>query len=144
MPGTGRAYSQDLRDRVLSALDRGMKAREIVSMFQVSLAYIYKANIRRRDTGETCARPQRGHVALKLSGHEEALRAKVADQPDVRISDLRAWAQAELGISISHASMWKMLDRLGLTYKKRPSMPASKSARTSPRPGAAGRTSRSG
>nr|WP_284312054.1 IS630 family transposase [Labrys miyagiensis] len=120
MSKRGEAYSQDLRERVLAALDSGMAARTIEPLFKVSLSYIYKAAARRRETGEVCARPQRNHVALKLAEHEEALRSKLEADPDARIVDLRAWAKTGLGIAISHARMWHMLKRLGLTYKKRP------------------------
>ena len=144
MTKRGEAYSQDLRERVLAALDSGMPARRIVPIFKVSVSYIYKAAARRRETGEVCARRQRNHVRLKLADHEEALRAKVAADPDARIVDLRAWAQEELGISISHAPMWHMLKRLGLTYKKRRSTPASKSAPTLRPPVANGAPAKSG
>ena len=45
---SGQRYSQDLRDRVIAAVDDGMAAREVASIFKVSAAYIYKALIRRR------------------------------------------------------------------------------------------------
>jgi transposase len=55
----GRPYSQDLRDRVISAIDDGGEAYEIASLFNVSVSYIYKILARRRTTGETTARSQR-------------------------------------------------------------------------------------
>jgi hypothetical protein len=58
----GQAYSQDLRERVLAAVDGGMAVREAAPLFRVSIAFIYKARIRRRLTGETTARPQRCHL----------------------------------------------------------------------------------
>lgn len=45
---SGQSYSQDLRDRVLGAVDGGMAVRQVAVTFQVSIAYIYKALIRRR------------------------------------------------------------------------------------------------
>ncbi|GLS21127.1 hypothetical protein GCM10007874_41440 [Labrys miyagiensis] len=113
-------------------------------LFKVSLSYIYKAAARRRETGEVCARPQRNHVPPKLADHEDALRAKLEANPDARIVDLRAWAKTELGVAISHARMWHMLRRLGLTYKKRRSMPANKSAPMSRRRAASGAAAKSG
>lgn len=49
----GRAYCQDLRDRVIAAVDGGAGAYAIAPLFQVSVSYIYKALGRRRATGET-------------------------------------------------------------------------------------------
>ena len=47
----GQAYSQDLRERVLSTVDGGMPAYQAASLFRVSVSYIYKALGRRRRTG---------------------------------------------------------------------------------------------
>ena len=48
----GQSYSEDLRARVLAAVDGGMAARAAAELFRVSVSYIYKALIRRRRTGE--------------------------------------------------------------------------------------------
>jgi len=40
---SGQSYSQDLRDRVLRAVDGGMPVRQAARTFAVSIAYIYKA-----------------------------------------------------------------------------------------------------
>ena len=55
----GKPYSQDLRERVLGAIDNGENAYEIAPLFNASVSYIYKALARRRTTGETTARCQR-------------------------------------------------------------------------------------
>src|SRR4030088_2103999 len=57
----GQSYSEDLRARVLAAIDGGMAARAAASVFRVSVSYIYKALIRRRRTGEVSASSRRGH-----------------------------------------------------------------------------------
>ena len=49
---SGQSYSQDLRDRVLGAVDGGMAVRAAAARFGVSIAYIYKALMRRRLTGD--------------------------------------------------------------------------------------------
>jgi transposase len=59
----GKPYSQDLRERVISAVDLGGRVYAIAAVFQVSVSYIYKALGRRRTTGETTAR--RGRVGRK-------------------------------------------------------------------------------
>ena len=56
----GRAYSQDLRERVMAAVDSGTGAYFAASLFRVSVSYIYKALGRRERTGETSARPWAG------------------------------------------------------------------------------------
>jgi len=39
----GRPYSQDLRERVIAAVDLGGRVYAIAPGFQVSVSYIYKA-----------------------------------------------------------------------------------------------------
>jgi len=51
----GQSYSEDLRRRVLAAVDGGLAVRSAAAVFRVSVSYIYKALIRRRRTGETSA-----------------------------------------------------------------------------------------
>src|SRR5271169_5666223 len=71
----GQSYSEDLRARVLAAIDGGMAARLAGSVFRVSVSYIYKALIRRRRTGEVSASTRRGHRPRKLTPAQEAALA---------------------------------------------------------------------
>lgn len=122
----GQAYSQHLRDRVLGAIDRGMGAYEAARLFQVSVSWIYKALARRRETGESTARPQVNHVPPKLLPYYEAIRGKLEAEPDLTLAELRAWLLEAEQVSISQRGMWKTLRRLDLTHKKRPNMPRSR------------------
>src|ERR1043166_9071228 len=65
--GQSYIYSEDLRGRVLAAVDGGMAARAAARVFRVSVSYIYKALIRRRRTGEVSASSRRGHRPRKLT-----------------------------------------------------------------------------
>jgi transposase len=130
----GQAYSQDLRERVLSAVDGGLPAYQAASLFRVSVSYIYKALGRRRRTGETAARLQRGHLPQKLAAYHQAIRDRVALQPDATLDELRAWLLASHGVSVSQGGMWNALDRLGLTLKKRHNTRPSNPGLTLPRP----------
>jgi len=56
----GRAYSQDLRERVIAAVDSGTGAYAAASVFRVSVSYIYKVLGRREKTGETSERASLG------------------------------------------------------------------------------------
>ena len=114
----GRSYSADLRGRVLAAVDGGSPPRAAASLLSVSPSYVYKAPARRREAGETEARPQRNRQAPKLAGRHEAIRAEVARRPDATVEELRAWLPRENGVSASMGLMWNTLARLGLTLKK--------------------------
>lgn len=130
----GLAYSQDLRDRVLAAVDRGGAVRAVAPFIQVSISYIYKALERRDATGETTARPGRGIRSRKLAAHETALSAEVLARPDATLAELRAWLLETRGVAVSVGCLWNTLDRLGLTFKKKPSGRRSRTVPTSPPP----------
>jgi len=133
----GQSYSEDLRARVLAAVDGGMAARAAARLFRVSVSYIYKALIRRRRTGETTASSRRGHRPRKLSpAQEAALAAHIEAHADLTLAALQAWLLAEHGVRLSNGAMWSAVARLGLSFKKRRSARANKTARMSP-PGAA-------
>jgi transposase len=139
---SGRSYSADLRGRVLAAVDGGDPPRAVASLFSVSRSYVYKALARRREAGETEARPQRNRQVLKLAGHHEAIRAEVARRPDATLEELRAWLLREREVSASTGLMWNTLARLGLTLEKSRGGRRSGTGRMWPRsglPGAPGR-----
>ena len=114
----GRAYSQDLRDRVFAAADDGAQVGEAAEMLQVSVSYVSKVLERRRTTGETSARPQGGHVVPKLARLYQAIRSHVTGRPDATIEELRAWLLATYQVSASAGLIWHTLASLGLTHKK--------------------------
>jgi transposase len=114
----GKAYSQDLRDRVFAAADAGKAVGQIAAALQVSVSYVSKALSRRERTGVATALPQRGHVAPKLAGLHEDIRARVAARPDATIGELRAWLRAERQVLVSGGVVWSTLAKLKLTLKK--------------------------
>ncbi len=97
----GKAYSQDLRERVFALCDAGDAVGEIAEALRVSVSYVSKALSRRRDTGETSAHAQWCHVAPKLLGLYDAIRAKVASRPDATLAELRHWLGEMHGVSAS-------------------------------------------
>src|SRR5260370_11725311 len=133
----GQSYSEDLRGRVLAAVDGGMAARAAASVFRVSVSYLYKALIRRRRTGEVGASSRRGHRPRKLTAAQEAaLAAHIAANPDITLAAMQSWLLAEHGVWLSNGAMWSAVERLGLSFKKRHCAPPSRTVRMSP-PGAA-------
>jgi transposase len=134
----GAPYSPDLRERVIAAIDGGLGAYPAAALFRVSVSYIYKALGRRRATGETTARPSGHGPEPKLAPFEQALRARVAEEPDITLSELQSWFLTEHAMKVSVGCLWKHLRRLGLTLKKSRSMPPNNSAPMSRRPAKTG------
>ena len=117
-------YSQDLRDRVLAAYDRGMPTQRIAEVFAVSKAWARRLKQRRRETGETAPRPMGGATVVKID------RARLADlvreRPDATLAELRD----RLGVTVAISAVSMALKALGLSFKKRRSAPRSRTART--------------
>lgn len=118
---SGQSYSQDLRDRVLGAVDGGMAVRGVATTFGVSIAYIYKALMRRRQTGDAGINPNRGHNPRKLSPVQEmALAAHMRSRPGITLAQAQAWLLAEHSVRLSTGATWNAVHRLGLSFKKSP------------------------
>ena len=109
----GAAYSQDLRDRVLAAYDRGMATKQISEVFQVCPAWARRVKQRRRERGETTARPQGGARRIKID--PDRLAALVKEHPDATLKELRE----RLGVVCAESAICMALQRLKLSFKKR-------------------------
>ena len=107
-----RPYSQDLRDRILRASQRGMKTKQIAVAFSVSPAWVRRVNQRLRETGETSARPMgsRGIVIVDRS----QLAALVGQHPDATLVELRTM----LGVSCALSTLCMALKKMGFSFKK--------------------------
>lgn len=118
-------YSQDLRDRVLAAHDRGVPTRQIAEMFQVSKAWARRVNQRRREHGETTPRRMGGPGVIKVD--RGRLLELVREDPDATLPELRE----RLGVACAISTICVALKRLGWSFKKRRSTRRSRIGRTS-------------
>jgi transposase len=116
-------YSQDLRDRVLAACDRGMPTKQVALVFEVSRAWVRRLKQRRRETGETSPRPMGGAKVVKIDMTQ--LATLVQQHPDATLKELRDL----LGIVCAESAVCMALKRLGLSFKKRRSTHRSRTAR---------------
>ena len=124
-------YSQDLRDRVLAAYDRGMPTKKIAETFSVSPAWARMIKQRRRETGETTPRPMGGATVIKID--RARLAELVREQPDATLKELRD----RLGVQCAESAICMALKKLGLSFKKRRS---TRPSRTAPMSRSGGRT----
>ena len=92
-----RAYSQDLRDRVIEARESGTSARKAAARFEVAVSTAIKWLGRLRDSGERSARPQGRRSGSKLDPHRDFLLAAVEAEPDSTIAELQRRLVEERG-----------------------------------------------
>jgi transposase len=109
-----RAYSMDLRMRVLHACDSGMGTSEVAETFSVSKAWIKSIKKRRRETGEIGPRNQKHGPTPILQGHEEELKRVIQEKPDRTLKEIAA----ALSVKVSHQTVHRVVTRLGFRFKK--------------------------
>ena len=120
-----RAYSADLRQRVLADSDRGLGTRAVAAKYSVSESWVRRLKQRRREHGETAPRPRKPRQPT-LAGYADRLRALVAAEPDLTLEELRA----RLGVAVALSAYCTALRRLGLRVKKKSSGRPSKTGPT--------------
>src|SRR5512133_312476 len=121
------AYSQDLRERVVRAIQRGDRTQPAIAEdFGVSLSFVEEVWRRQRETGSCAVKVWRRGPKAKLSDQEAQLRAEVAAHPDVKLEDLCERIRAADGSRLSESALSRTLKRLKITRKKRASTPASR------------------
>jgi transposase len=121
-----KAYSLDLRQRVLADSDAGMPTKPVAEKYGVSRTWVRSLKQRRRETGEIEARVGGGR---KPKIDRAKLSALVEAQPDATLAELRE----RLGIRCSLSAIWTALDKLRITFKKSRCAPPNKTAPTLPR-----------
>jgi transposase len=112
-----RAYSLDLRERVVAAVAAGESCRKVAATFSVSVANVVKWSQRYRATGSPAARPMGGNRPYALAGERDWLLRRVAEKPDVTLRALVA-ELAERGIKVSYYAVWHLFAHEGISFKK--------------------------
>jgi transposase len=132
-----KAYSMDLRKRVLADSDAGLATKPVAEKYGVSRTWVRSLKQRRRETGEIAPRVGGGR---KPKIDRARLAALVQQQPDATLVELRE----RLGLQCSLSAIWMALDALRITFKKKRSALPNKTGPTSRRNGRTGRPVKSG
>ena len=114
-----QSYSQDLRDRVLWALERGERPTAIARRLEVSRVWVYQVRGRERKTGQRTSFPIGGHRRSRIAEMEPVLRAWIEQAPGLSLAELSE-RLAEQGLSIKIGALWHQLNKWNLTFKKNP------------------------
>lgn len=116
-----KAYSLDLRQRVLAAAWRGDRTiPEVAELFGVSMAFVNK--MLRLHRAGSCLAPRPhggGHVPRLQARHHKLLRAAVAADNDATLGELREHLAARARVTVSDATVSRALSKLGLPRKKK-------------------------
>ena len=114
-----RPYSQDLRDRVIDAVEtEGMSRRAAAQRYGVSESTAVKWLGRYRDEGAREPVGHGGHRPSALLPHRDFLEAARAEKPDTTLEALGRRLLAERGVTADTSMLSRFLRRIGITHKK--------------------------
>lgn len=114
-----KAYSQDLREHVLHAIDEGYSQGEVAKLIGVSPATIKRYLKQRRETGNVQTRPIPGRPSKKFAPLRVGLVPQLEARPDATCQEhCQLWEQ-EHGMAVSPSSMGRAIKQVGWTRKKR-------------------------
>src|SRR5438034_8190697 len=114
-----KAYSQDLRERILRAVDQGKPRTEIARLFGVSESTIKRYVRQRREKGHVQPKPIPGRPATKRAPLEAKLQPQLESQPDATLHEHCDTWQAQEGIKVSISTMSRAIQHLRWTRKKK-------------------------
>lgn len=116
--GGMKAYSPDLRQRILHAVDQGHRQAEIAAAFQVSVATIKRYLKLRRETGQVTVKPIPGRPPKQRAALEAELPRQLAAHRDLTLAEHCRLFEATHGQRVSRDTMRRAIAQLGWTRKK--------------------------
>ncbi len=127
-----RGYAVELRERVVGAVERGMSKDKAAQLFDVGPATVYRWTRIKRERGSLEPLPHGGGQpsALGESG-QQVLKELVQEKPDRTIAELTRELATRAKLFVSDSAVFRGLQALGLTLKKKRSRPSRRIAQTS-------------
>jgi transposase len=118
-----KAYSLDLRTRIVAAVDRHVgRQGEVAALFGVSRTLVKKLLRQRRETGSVAPKPHGGGHTPKLDAKKcEAVRSYILEvKEDASLAEVQTYVARRWKVGISQATVSRVLASLGLPRKKNP------------------------
>lgn len=114
----GAPYTPDLRERVVATFRSGLSRAETAALFRVSQSSVQRWSRLERTTGNVAAQPMGGQRPFALAGERDRILGRIAQQPDLPLRALLAELH-DRGIKGSYFALWNIVDRAGLSSKKK-------------------------
>jgi transposase len=114
-----KPLSEDLRLRLIRAVEGGMSRRAAAERFGVSAASAVRFVSQWRQSGASSAKPQGGDQrSHRIEAHREMILGAIKAKPDMTLVEIAEMLEAETGDSFAPSSVWRFLDRHAITFKK--------------------------
>jgi transposase len=114
-----RPLSNDLRKRVIDAVEGGMSRRAAAERFGIAVSTAIRWVRRWRAVGSDQPRPQGGDKrSYHVEAHAPEILALVEDDKDITLAEIAAHLEDRHGCRFASTTIWRLLDRHGMTFKK--------------------------
>jgi transposase len=113
-----KAYSEDLRQRIVEAVDGGMSRRQAAATYKVGVSSAIRYVQRWRATGSVKQDRMGQPGGSKLDPHDDWLLNLIKDEPDITLSEIGERLRDEHRVKASIGTLWNFFDRKGVSFKK--------------------------
>ncbi|BBL34057.1 hypothetical protein Nstercoris_01854 [Nitrosomonas stercoris] len=113
-----KAYSEDLRWRVVADTEKGLSIRAVADKYSVSPSFVSKITCLWRREGSVSPRKIGGYRRHALSAHAAEVKGKLLEDKDITLAQLRDWIEETLGVRVHVSSVDRFIRSLGYSYKK--------------------------
>jgi len=125
-----KALSEDLRSRVISAVEGGLSRRAAAKRFGVSASSAVRWAGEWRAVGSRRAKPQGGDQhSWRIEAYRDIILGAIAVKVDLTLAEIAALLREEHGASFAPSSVWRFLDRHAMTVKKNGARQRARTAR---------------
>ena len=112
-----KAYSEDLRTKILEAVDRGMPKSEAAKTFSVSRSSVKRYAAARREGRPLAPRKHPGSKPKLDQRARKILQADVEDRPAITLKERCRFLKEMVGVSVSESTLWRLLRKMGFSPK---------------------------
>ena len=119
-----RAYSNDLRERAVAAMQAGENCRSVATRFGIAPSSVVKWTERARRTGAVVPAKMGGYRRPILEPYRDRLLEQVRTCPHLTLAELQDLL-AEQGVTVSHDTVWRFVNGCGFSFRKRRWWPTS-------------------
>ena len=112
-----RPLSNDLRERVVGAIEAGESCRSVAARFGIAGSSTVKWSQRYRASGSVAPGRMGGHRKRVLEPHRAFITERINQTPHLSLHRLKEELAAR-GVKVSHDTVWQFLRREGLRFKK--------------------------
>ena len=118
-----QALSLDLRRRIVAAVDGGLSHSEVARRFAVSRASVIRLMARRREAGTLEAKHHPGAPRRIAECQHALVEAQLRTHPNASLEEHCCLWQQEQGTSVAPSTLWRTLQRMKWSHKKRACVP---------------------